>query len=69
MKIMNPNYKDIDIEPINIWARNKIGKSLSVEELNRIKETIRELLKDKDKYNKIITDVVNEYVYNLGKKF
>ncbi len=67
MKIMNPNYKDIDIEPINIWARNKIGKSLSVEELNRIKETIRELLKDKDKYNKIITDVVNEYVYNLGK--
>ena len=66
MKIMNPNYQDIDIEPINVWARNKIGKSLKVDELNRINETVKELLKDKDKYNKAITKVVNEYVYNLG---
>ncbi len=66
MKIMNPNYQDIDIEPINVWARNKIGKSLKVDELNKINETVKELLKDKDKYNKAITKVVNEYVYNLG---
>ena len=66
MKIMNPNYQDIDIEPINVWARNKIGKSLKVDELNRINETVKELLNDKDKYNKAITKVVNEYVYNLG---
>ena len=67
MKIMNPNYKDIDIEPINIWARNRIGKSLKIDELNKIKKTVKELLNSQEKYNKIITDTVNEYVYNLGK--
>lgn len=66
MKIMNPNYKDIDIEPINIWARNRIGKSLKTDELSKINSTIRELLDSKDKYKKIIDKTVNEYVYNLG---
>ena len=66
MKIMNPNYKEIDIEPINIWARNKIGKSLKTNELDKLKKTVEELLNSKDKYNKIITKIVNEYVYNLG---
>lgn len=66
MKVMNPNYKDIDIEPINVWARNKIGKSLKTNELNKINDTIKELLNSKDKYNKIINETVNEYVYNLG---
>ena len=66
MKVMNPNYKDIDIVPLNVWARDKIGKSLDVKDLNKTKDTIRELLKDKDKYSKIITKVMNEYVYNIG---
>lgn len=66
MKIMNPDYKDLDIVPINIWARNKIGKSLKTNELDKIDKTIKELLNSKEKYNKIITKVVDEYVYNLG---
>ena len=66
MKVMNPDYKDLDIVPINIWARDKIGKSLKVDELDKIDKTIKELLNSKEKYNKIITKVVNEYVYNLG---
>ena len=66
MKIMNPHYKDIDVVPINIWARNEIGKSLKTDELDKIKDTINELLKSKDKYNKKITKLVDEYVYNLG---
>ena len=66
MKIMNPNYNEINITPINIWARDVIGKSLNTDELDKVKDTIRELLNSKDKYKKEITKVVNEYVYNLG---
>ena len=66
MKIMNPNYLEIDVEPINIWVRNVIGKSLKISELDKIKNTIKELLNSKDKYSKIITKTTNEYVYNLG---
>ena len=67
MKIMNPNYKDIDVVPINIWSRNEIGKSLKVEELDKIKSTIKELLDSKDKYKEKINKLYKEYVYNPGK--
>ena len=67
MKIMNPNYKEVGITPINIWARDVIGKSLNTDELDKVKDTIKELLNTKDKYKKEITKVVNDYVYNIGK--
>ena len=66
MKVMNPNWQDLGIEPITISARNKIGKSLKVEELDKVNDTIKELLKDKDKYTKMINNACKECVYNIG---
>ncbi len=66
MKIMNPNYKDINVEPINIWSRNIIGKSLKVNELNKINETIKYLLNNGKKYEKDISNLLNESIYNLN---
>ena len=67
MKVMNPNYKDLNIEPINIYARNKIGKSLDLDKLNSIKETIGDLLKNDEKYSKLVMKFYEEHVYNIGK--
>ena len=66
MKIMNPNYKDIDVEPINIWSRNIIGKSIKVEEIDKINDVIQYLLKNSNKYEKDITKLLNDSIYNLG---
>ncbi len=66
MKIMNPNYKELNVVPINIWSRDKVGKSLDVDQLNKVKDTVKELLNSKEQYNKKITKIVDEYVYNLG---
>ena len=66
MKIMNPNYKDLDVIPFNIWVRDVIGKSLDVEELDKTKDIVRDLLKNKDKYSKIICKTMNENLYNVG---
>ena len=66
MKVMNPNYKEIDVEPINIWCRNKIGKSLDLDELNGIDKVVEDMLKSSKEYKKRITDLTNEQVYNLG---
>ncbi len=66
MKIMNPNWKDIDVEPFNIWTRNVIGKSTSPDKLNEINELVSDLLENKDKYKKDITNLLKESVYNLG---
>ena len=66
MKIMNPNYKEIDVVPINIWCRNKIGRELELNELDTIDKEVESMLKSSKEYKKKITDITNEYVYNLG---
>lgn len=67
MKIMNPNYKELDIEPINIWIRNEVGKLLKIDELGKLDETVRELLSKRDEYHEKIAALTERCVYNLGK--
>ena len=67
MKIMNPEYTKIDIEPINIWMRDVIGKVVKVDEINQIPETIQYLLEHSEEYKETINRFVEEYVYNIGK--
>jgi len=44
MKIMNPDYKEIGIEPFDLRIRDEMGGRLAVGELPRIGEKVRELL-------------------------
>ncbi|MBR1376808.1 MAG: membrane protein insertase YidC [Bacilli bacterium] len=66
MKIMNPNYKEVNVEPINIWSRNVIGKSIKLDELGELDKNVNELLKSHKKYKDTITKLVKDNVYNLG---
>ena len=66
MKVMNSNYEEIGIEPINIWCRNKIGEELDLDQLDDIEKTVDNMLKSSKEYKKKINDMTNEYVYNLG---
>lgn len=66
MKVMNENYEDINVEPFNVWTRNVVGKSVKINELNKINKVIEELFKDKNKYEKNITELLNDSIYNLG---
>ena len=66
MKIMNPEYKKINVEPINIWARNEIGEVIKVEECNKINTVVEKMLKENKKYNETINHLINESVYNIG---
>ena len=67
IKIMNPKYKRIDTVPINIWMRDRIGASLETDELEKAGDKVDELINGSEEYRRIITDFVNEYVYNLGR--
>jgi len=67
MKVMNPDYKKIDVEPINIWCRNEIGKVIELDKLDTLADEVEKMLKEKAKYKKKITKLTEEYVYNLGK--
>ena len=66
MKIMNPDYQELGLEPFNIWARSKIGEVVSVEDTKNIDKIVSKLLKNPKKYRKEIVTLKQEYVYNLG---
>lgn len=66
MKVMNPEYKKIDVIPINIFLREEIGCSLNLDELDKVGDTVQSLLLNAGKYYDKIGDIVNDCVYNLG---
>ena len=66
MKIMNPDYKKINVEPFNIWARSEIGKVVKVNELNKVNKIVEDMLNNQKDYNKKIDKLVNDSVYNIG---
>lgn len=66
MKIMNPNYKDIDVEPLNIALRDKIGLSVDLDKLDKVPTYISDLLDNKAKYSKIIKEYRDENCFNFG---
>ena len=63
---MNPEYKVLDIEPFNIWARDEIGQVVKVDQIDSIENTIDNIFNNTDKYTEKISKIVEEYVYNLG---
>ncbi len=66
MKIMNPEYEKIGIEPFNIWARKKIGEVIKLDELTKVNEVVDKILNNEKDYKEKIEELVKENVYNLG---
>ncbi len=67
MKVMNPEYKNIKVEPFNIWAREKMGEVVSLKEINNLDKIVENILNNYKDYQKEIENLVKEYVYNIGK--
>ena len=67
MKIINPDYEKIDIEPVDIGLRNIVGKTIEKEETANIYETVKELMDSQADYEEHIEKYKNEYFFNLGK--
>ena len=65
MKVMNPNWKDLDIEPVDITLRDKIGKSFEVADFPRMPEIIDDMVTNSADYTDKIKKTREETVYNL----
>jgi len=66
MKIMNPEYKKVEVDPINIWSRKETGEEIDVDKISTINEVVTRVLNESEKYKEKLTKMTNEYVYNLG---
>ncbi len=67
MKIMNPEWQKIEMEPIDIAIRTLIGKDIDVDKMDRISELADALLHSPDSYRIQIQKVRDEEVYNIGR--
>lgn len=66
MKVMNPEYDKIGVEPFNIWAREQIGEIVKTKDVKNINLVIKKILKKSTEYQKKISALRRKSVYNIG---
>lgn len=67
MKIMNPDYEELGIEPFDITVRDEIGISVDTDKLDTLGDTVDRLLNDEVYSPEAIAGVREKYLDNIGK--
>lgn len=67
MKVMNPDYKELGIEPFDIIIRDKVGISVELDALQSISKTVHALLNDNEYSPEEMAKIREQYLYNIGK--
>ena len=65
-KAINPNYRELGLEPFEVSVREKIGSVISPLEAAKAPLTIRDLCADPGKMTEQIRNVRDENVFNVG---
>jgi YidC/Oxa1 family membrane protein insertase len=66
MKVMNPAYQRIEAVPLDISLRDRIGRSVEVDELDTIVAVIEDLTRQPEAWSERIAAVVRENIYDTG---
>lgn len=66
MKVMNPNYQELGMEPLDITLRNQLGRSVDPDQLNTAGQIVAELLADTQRYDAEIDGLVHDLMPNFG---
>lgn len=66
IKCRNPNWRNIEIEPVEITLRNKLGVALDKSELSEINQYAKKLLDSKETYSEKINQAFDEHLFNHG---
>ena len=67
MKIMNPDYEEIGIEPFDVTVRDEVGISVDVDKLDTLGEVVDRLLNDDSYKTDSMKAVRDKYLFNVGK--
>lgn len=65
-KVTNPNYEKLDIPPLDLTLRDRVGRSLGLNELEKTAETVEELLTHKENYREEILSCRREVLPQYG---
>lgn len=64
-KAVNPRYREVGIEPVDVGIRDRIGVVLGAGEIDRAGEAVAELIERRDEYKGEILRARDEFVYNF----
>jgi len=67
MKVMNPDYKEIDVVPFDIEIRDQVGISVELDKIEQLPKVIEQLLNDKAYTAESMEAVRDKYLYNVTK--
>ena len=65
-KIRNEKFKELDIEPLELFVRKKIGIIVSPKKLDTIPQVIVKLKSEEAEYKERIIRLREKYIYNFG---
>lgn len=67
MKVVNPDWQELGIEPTDISLRNQVGTSLSIEAIPQsIAGVIEEMISNESRWTHRIKQIREDFVFNLG---
>ncbi len=66
MKVVNPDYEELETRPIDLVLRDKVGISLGQDELARVPASIHSLLFDNRFSVQSLAALRDTYIYNVG---
>ena len=66
LKCLNENWEKIGLTPTEITLRDTVGVSLDKDKLDECDKVITTLLASEKEYEQIITDTLNNHLFNIG---
>lgn len=66
MKILNKDYEELGITPIDIELRNVIGRSVDMDKLSTLSDVVEELLYNNEFSSEAFEKIRDKYIYNVG---
>ena len=66
MKIINPDWQELGIEPTDISLRNQIGISLPEDQAGSIAQVASGMLHNQQSWSEHIEQIRREYIFNIG---
>ncbi len=66
MKVVNPDYQELQTRPIDLVLRDKVGISLNLEHLEQVGLSVRSLLCDNQFSGESLAALRDAYIYNVG---
>lgn len=65
-KVNNPHYQQLDIEPIEVFAREEIGAVVGVDHLARLPEHLTRMAGASGRYRQAVADFRQRWVHHPG---